>query len=90
MVANNLKKRLEKIEKENLNKKQNESTIYFRKYLDPSKGSDVLVSLDDSEIPSYVKRSCENMELKLTLDILVKAINELAERISKIEEKFND
>lgn len=90
MVANNLKKRLEKIEKENLNKKQNESTIYFRKYLNPLKDTDVLVSLDDPEIPSHIKRSCENMELELTLDILVKAINELAERISKIEEKFND
>lgn len=90
MVTNNLKKRLEKLEKESLKINSYESNIYFRKYLDPSKDTDVLVSLDDSEIPSHIKRSFENTELELTLDTLVKAINELAERISKIEEKLND
>jgi len=85
MVTSNLKKRLEKIEKENLKINSYESNIYFRKHLNPSKDTDVLVSVDDSEIPSHIKRSFENTELVLTLDILVKAINELAERISKLE-----
>ena len=90
MVTKNLKKRLEKIEKENLKKNDDKPNIYFRKHLNPSKDTDVLVSVEESEVPSYIKRSFENTELELTLDTLVKAINELAERISKLEEKFND
>lgn len=87
MVTNNLKKRLEKIEKESLKKNDHTANIYFRKYLDPSKDTDVLVSVEESEVPSYIKRSFENTEMKITLQTLVKSINELAERISKLEDQ---
>jgi len=70
-----------------------EQNIKFRRYHNVD--TDVLVSMSDlnqigSEIPDYIKRSMAKTELNLSFDILVKAINELAERVSKLEDKQNE